>query len=154
MKNLLKNLNAVVKAENSNSEQTPVSTPKPNDNDDDATTKAAELTQTLAYKMFTYLLPWGVDTSVDTMCKTYLHLTPPNPEVTFAVTGYVFDNDKLTVRHGGKITVLVPSVAGSGSGRWQFSEFLSSLHSLSGVAFSKCLLSTPCNESRRHDMTF
>lgn len=96
MKNLLKNLDSVVKAENSHSnsnDQTkaPVNVNNDNNgNDNDSTiSKAAELTQTLAYKMFTYLLPWGVDNSVDNMCKTSLHLTPPNPEVTFAVTGYV-----------------------------------------------------------------
>eukprot|EP01114_Cavostelium_apophysatum_P014603 TRINITY_DN3823_c0_g1_i3.p1 TRINITY_DN3823_c0_g1~~TRINITY_DN3823_c0_g1_i3.p1 ORF type:complete len:1445 (-),score=432.44 TRINITY_DN3823_c0_g1_i3:36-4370(-) len=90
----------------------------------------------LAYKLFTYFLPWGIDSGIDELCKTQLLLQPPNPEVTFAVTGYE-----------GKVTVLVPSAASGGSGRWQFSEFLSSLHTISAVAYSKALMSIPFIEN-------
>jgi len=145
IKNLLKELNAKIKAEiGSGNPPNPSSPGKKEEkhdhpvdksDDDEFSTKQA-VTSSLAYKLFTYLLPWGIDPSIDSLCQNQLRLSPPNPEVTYAMTGYV-----------GKITVLVPSVASHGAGRWQFSEFLSSLHSLSAVSFAKCLMSIPYLEN-------
>jgi len=80
--------------------------------------------------IFTYLIPWGVDKQLDKSCELALQLHPPSPEISFAIKG-----------HRGKMSLLVPSAAAKGLGRWQFSHFLTALHTLSAVTYTKHLMS-------------
>eukprot|EP01117_Protostelium_nocturnum_P009691 TRINITY_DN3461_c0_g1_i1.p1 TRINITY_DN3461_c0_g1~~TRINITY_DN3461_c0_g1_i1.p1 ORF type:complete len:1249 (-),score=384.08 TRINITY_DN3461_c0_g1_i1:37-3783(-) len=83
-----------------------------------------------AFSIFTYFLPWGIKAELDDVMSGELHLSPPNPEVSFAVRGA-----------NGKITVLVPQTVPNSSDRWCRSDRLSALHTLSAVAYTKNLMS-------------
>ncbi len=49
-----------------------------------------------------------------------------------------------SIRHGGNLSILKPLSTGSGAGRWQMSDFLSALHTLSAVTYTKALMSSEC----------
>lgn len=81
-----------------------------------------------AYAVFTYLLPWGMNTDMDQLCMSQLQLQPPVPEISFAIKGY-----------GGKLAIWVPSALELG--RWQCSDSLTAQHTLSAVTYTKSLMS-------------
>eukprot|EP01087_Luapelamoeba_hula_P016447 TRINITY_DN5059_c0_g1_i1.p1 TRINITY_DN5059_c0_g1~~TRINITY_DN5059_c0_g1_i1.p1 ORF type:complete len:1085 (+),score=167.54 TRINITY_DN5059_c0_g1_i1:1259-4513(+) len=82
----------------------------------------------LAYHAFTYLLPWGVDPSIDSMAESELSLFRPIPDVTYAVKS-----------GKGMLAALVPAASECG-GRWQCSDHLSGVHTLAAITVTKALL--------------
>ncbi|PRP73963.1 WD40 repeat-containing protein [Planoprotostelium fungivorum] len=83
-----------------------------------------------SFSVFSWFLPWGIESSLDELTKRELRLSPPNPEPSFALRGA-----------GGRITVLVSRSTPSGSDRWCRSERLSALHTLSAASYTKQLMS-------------
>jgi len=87
-----------------------------------------ELLQSPAYLTYTYLLPWGLNAELDKQMEIELGLSPPNPTTTICLRG-----------HKGKLTMMTPQYTRPYS-RYSCSPFLTALHSLAAVAYTKALL--------------
>ena len=87
-----------------------------------------ELLQSPAYLTYTYLLPWGLNAELDKQMEIELGLSPPNPTTTIFLRG-----------HKGKLTMMTPQYTRPYS-RYSCSPFLTALHSLAAVAYTKALL--------------
>eukprot|EP00026_Physarum_polycephalum_P000855 Phypoly_transcript_00856.p1 GENE.Phypoly_transcript_00856~~Phypoly_transcript_00856.p1 ORF type:complete len:1321 (+),score=184.89 Phypoly_transcript_00856:66-3965(+) len=79
------------------------------------------------YQIYSYLIPWGFEKSLDALCKKETMLRPPDPHFAFGLKG-----------EGGTLSLLVP--AASEAGRWKVSPELTSTITLSAVSLSKALL--------------
>eukprot|EP01133_Synstelium_polycarpum_P016083 gene16083-19136_t len=78
--------------------------------------------------IFSYLIPWGMDRTLEPMFKKDFQLRPPQPDFSFGL-----------ISEGGNMSFLTPQASGS-AGKVQFSEFLTAQTTLSALALSRSIM--------------
>jgi len=84
---------------------------------------------TLAYQVYTYLLPWGLVEELDEQARHELHLAAPNPHASIGLLG-----------HNGKLSFAIPAFMDNTAYRWSCSPFASAIHLLAAITLTKSLL--------------
>lgn len=107
-----------------------------------ATLNMSTEASSFAFMAISYLVIWGHDQASDELKRRVSALLPPTPPFLHGMRG-----------HCGIVTYLTPRAIGDqGSGRWQFSPYMTSVHALSLVSIARLLLSLGCDNQMCVDL--